>query len=164
MLAPDRVWAQAVRRRETLQVTAASGVATMAPMRLATALVMVVALGGCGASGWKVAHHIAIGTAAGGLACDWHGTRSTAERGWMGSDGAPKYESNPVMQAMDGRKPSPGTIDAYFLGVVALSALGWYVLPRRYRILVPAVLAAAETKAVVNNVIYGVGVCGMGAG
>lgn len=130
----------------------------MSLMRYATLAVMAL-LAGCGASGWRVAHHAVIGTAIGGLACDWHGTRSTAERGWISRDGRPQYESNPVM----GRKPDPGTVDTYFLGVAALAALGWYVLPRRYRILVPAVLTVVETKAVVNNVIYNVGVCGAGA-
>ncbi len=121
-------------------------------------------VGGCGASAWTIAHHVSVATAGATLACDWGGTRASADRGWgvhRDEHGQlrRRYESNPLL----GPEPSPSKVDVYFLGSAVLAALAWYAMPKRYRIAVPLLVAAISTKATINNVIHDVGVCGYAA-
>jgi hypothetical protein len=125
------------------------------------AVFLLALLSGCGAPALTIANGVGLGVQTAALACDWSSTRSVAERGWVDAQGRGQHESNPAIQAMGGRKPAPNVIDGYFLGVVALSAIGWYVMPRRYRFVVPLLVTAIEAKAVYNNVVHRTGVCGL---
>lgn len=124
---------------------------TMTAMR-SLVVVVVLAVSGCSAHARKHTNRMALGFAAAALACDWGSTRSAASNGWDGV-----RESNPIM----GSRPEPATVDAYFVGIAALSGLAWHVLPERYRIVVPLVVGAVAVKANVNNIRNEVRVCGM---
>lgn len=125
-------------------------------------LLLAILLSGCGVPALTIANHVGLGVSSAALACDWHGTRAIAEAGWgeyrdAHGDRRERYESNPML----GPEPALGTVDAYFLTMLGASVLGWYVLPKRYRLVVPLLVTAIETKAVVNNVVNRVGVCGV---
>lgn len=104
-----------------------------------------LALGGCagaGADGWTIANGVGLGAQTAALACDWQQTRSYAVDGWRGY-----AETNPVM----GRKPAPGVVDAYFLSIWTASALGWHVLPRRYRFIAPLIVVGIQADTIRHN-------------
>lgn len=126
-------------------------------MRL-SAVLLAVALGGCaGASALTVASHVGLGVQSFAIACDWGATRAYAEDGWRYGN----REMNPIIGGM----PSPLEVDVYFLGVLALSALGWHLTPRRWKLIVPIVVTAIQADAIVHNAgrkVANPGVCGIG--
>jgi hypothetical protein len=132
----------------------------MTAMQRAAVLVAAILATGCaGASGLTIANRVGLGVQTAALACDWGQTRSYAADGWS----LGHTEGNPIITAMGSNQPSTAVVDAYFLAMVGLSALGWYVLPPRYKLVVPIVITAIQADAVVHNLTRKVGatsVCG----
>lgn len=122
------------------------------------ALLLLALLSGCGAPALTIANGVALGVQSAALACDWQQTRRASEAGWPGK----MTERNQVIRVMDGSKPASSAVDAYFIGALALSALGWYVIPRRWRIIVPIVITSVQLDAIVHNTKTPLlGVCGI---
>ena len=116
-------------------------------------LCLALASGCAGASGWTVAGHVGLGVQTAALACDWGQTRRAASAGWK-----TQAESNPLM----GREPTTHAVDAYFLGTIAASALVWYVLPKRWKVLVPLAIVAVQADSIAHNArAQDLGMCGV---
>lgn len=115
------------------------------------AVLVVLLLSGCGASGLGIANGTALGISTAALACDWAQTRSFAEIGWQSRIDAlrvqPYHEANPIM----GETPSPGAVDAYFLGALALNAAAWFLVPRRWRMAIPIAVTLVQAGAISNT-------------
>lgn len=93
------------------------------------------------------------------LACDWHKTRTTAAR-----DSMLYTEHNPLL----GDDPSAGAVDMYFVSTIVINAAIWYVLPKRWRSVLPVVVATVqvtnETRDQMRNQFAGandIPVCGI---
>lgn len=86
------------------------------------------------------------------LVCDWGQTRSAAANGWDG-----QWEGNPIM----GRKPTTNAVDLYFLAAIGLNTLVWYVMPRRYRMIIPVVVTLTQLQPVSHNIETGLTPCGV---
>lgn len=109
-------------------------------------LSLLVLATGCGAR-----NHILFASSTVVLACDWGQTRSHAAGGWEGTQ-----EMNPIM----GTNPSPGRVDAMFATSATVNTALFAALPKRWAWVVPAVLTAAHSVAVVSNFDVA-GVCGI---
>lgn len=103
---------------------------------------LVAMLGGCGAGGLSIANGTALGVSTATLACDWGQTRKAAGTGWRDH-----HDSNPVM----GPTPSTGAVDAYFLAAIVLNAGIWYVMPKRLRSVIPAILTVGQISTISDN-------------
>lgn len=88
------------------------------------------------------------------IACDWAQTDSEAATQWSNY-----YEKNPII----GLTPTRGEVAAYFTAAVVLNAAVWYLLPERYRAIVPAGVSVIQMKSIAHN-IPRVGVCGLTTG
>ena len=121
-------------------------------------LVLVVILGGCGASGLTIANGTALGVSSASLLCDWAQTRRASDAGWT-----MQHEQNPIM----GRDPSSRTVDAYFLGAAALNVLAWRLMPRRWRVVIPSIVFVVQADSIRSNIAESrpgwtdMGVCGV---
>lgn len=111
--------------------------------KMIRALAIVVLLSGCGASGLAIANGTALGVSTAALACDWGQTRAAAGTGWPNE----MRDANPII----GPRPTPSTVDVYFIAVIAANIGIWFVTPRRYRMFLPALVSLRETKSIVNN-------------
>lgn len=77
------------------------------------------------------------------LACDWAQTRSQASTGWNGT-----MENNPML----GTQPSTTKVDAYFASTIVINAAIWYVMPERYKSIIPLGVTAAQARTIAGNV------------
>jgi hypothetical protein len=101
------------------------------------------------------------------MACDWAQTRSAASQGWTWIERGERMraaEQNPLL----GPSPGVASVDAYFAAATAINLAVYALLPRRYRGVIPLVVTAAETRAIVGNYAEDrrslTGMCGIGAG
>ncbi len=84
----------------------------------------------------------ALVTSTAALACDWAQTRASAAEGWNQF-----VEENPVM----GASPSVRVVDAYFLTVAAINTTIWYLLPERFKSVLPVGVTVAQAKTIHHN-------------
>lgn len=106
---------------------------------------------------WRAIDATTLAVSMAALACDWGQTHRAASEHWTGGmNGTGRHEGNQIM----GPAPSTRVVNMYFVTSAALNVALWYALPRRYRSIVPAVVATAETIQVSNN-IGSVSLCGL---
>lgn len=117
-------------------------------------VLLVVLLCGCGVAPLTIANGTALGVSSAALACDWSQTRAHASDGWMNH-----YEDNAIL----GTTPSPRAVDAYFAGALVAHALAWYLVPERYRSLIPTLVLGVQLAPIAENVRMS-GLCGFDVG
>lgn len=105
------------------------------------AIVVMLALTGC--ANVHVNRATLVGSTA-SLALDWWKTRGYAADSWPGRS----EETNPLM----GRAPSTGRVDLYFASFVAVNAVVWYLMPERWRSVVPTGILAVQAQAAYRNI------------
>lgn len=89
-------------------------------------------------------HHATLAVSTGALALDWQQTRERAAGNWRAT-----HESNPLM----GRKPTPFVVDAYFATTLVGNAVLWYVLPQRWKSVIPGVIIGVESPVITSNAL-----------
>lgn len=110
-------------------------------------LLVALALFCGGACSLRAANTATLVASTAALACDWGQTRGVASAASEGRWTLDYWEENPVM----GPRPSTGDVDLYFAAAAALNAAAWVAIPRRYRWIIPSVVLAVQTAAIVQN-------------
>jgi hypothetical protein len=80
------------------------------------------------------------------LAMDACQTHSAAAEGW--SDGRSEGGNSRVIM---GSHPGEGTVVAYFAGVAIANVAVWYLMPERWRSVVPGAIIGIQVPVVIGN-------------
>lgn len=80
------------------------------------------------------------------IALDACQTHSAAREGW--SDGRQEGGNSRVIM---GSHPSETMVVSYFAGVAVANAVAWYLMPERWRSVLPAAIVAVQIPTVVGN-------------
>ena len=101
---------------------------------------------------WQAIDVTALVVSTAALAWDWKQTRTWAGDNWQRSDGNGgmwvNHENNPII----GARPGMHTVDVYFALTAATNLAIWYLMPEKYRSVVPAALVVAEASAIAGNI------------
>lgn len=110
---------------------------------LAVLVLMVAASSGCADLRFN-ASTLAVSTAV--TLCDWNQTRHAAARQWHVGE-LPQWENNPIL----GRSPTVSAVNVYFTSSLIVNAVAWYLMPARWKSVIPGFLIGAESATVIGN-------------
>lgn len=96
---------------------------------------------------WRAIDTTALVVSTVSLAVDWQMTHAAAAQGWRGGYGN-RREANPIM----GPHPTTGMVNTYFLSTIVMNAALWYVLPPRYRSVIPAAVIGVQANTIAGNI------------